>query len=142
MDLSSSSKMQKSNQVWKLWHGDTHFIADDKRGNWKKSCPLFNNIINRLKDYFQMEVKATRFNLYQDPLEWKPYHHDAAAVDPRKMETQNLTVGVSFGATREVAFQHADTGTTVYIPLPEGSVYTFGKKANIKWRHGISNPSI
>ena len=25
--------------LWKLWHGDTRLIADDKLG-WKGSCPL------------------------------------------------------------------------------------------------------
>jgi hypothetical protein len=38
-----------------------------------------------------------RFNWYRDLKEWKPYHHDAAAVDPRKAKTQNFTVGISFG---------------------------------------------
>ena len=84
-----------------------------------------------------MEVKATRFNWYKNKSEWKPYHHDAAAVDPRKMDSQNFTVGVSFGKTREIAFQHAETRTTVFIPLNNGSIYTFGKNVNTTWRHGI-----
>lgn len=29
-----------------------------------------------------MKVNATRLNWYRDSKEWKPYHHDAAAVKP------------------------------------------------------------
>ena len=31
--------------MWKLWHGDTHLIVDDKKG-WKKSCPTFKYVID------------------------------------------------------------------------------------------------
>ena len=122
--------------VWKLWHGDSHLIADDHL-NWKNKCPTFNHIIKKLTEYFGMDVKATRFNWYRDSSEWKPYHHDAAAVDASKAEKQNFTVGVSFGLTRDAAFEHAKTRTTVEFPLTDGSVYCFSKDVNIEWRHGI-----
>lgn len=131
------NKTGKLDDIWKMWHGDTHYIADDKRGNWKEECPTFIMIVDKLAKYFKMDVKATRFNWYRDPYEWKPYHHDAAAVDPKKAKSQNLTVGVSFGSTRDISFQHAKTRTTISIPQPDGMVYTFGKKVNIDWRHGI-----
>ena len=122
--------------VWKLWHGDSHLIADDHL-NWKNKCPTFNHVIERLTKYFNMDVKATRFNWYRDSNEWKPYHHDAAAVDPEKAKIQNFTVGVSFGMTRDAAFEHATTKTTVEFPLTNGSVYCFAKDVNVEWRHGI-----
>ena len=31
-------------------------------------------------------------------------------------QNQNITVGVSFGATRELAFLHAATGNKIYFP--------------------------
>ena len=31
-----------------------------------------------------MDVKETRLNRYRDSNDWKPYHHDAAAVKPDK----------------------------------------------------------
>ena len=31
-------------------------------------------------------------------------------------QNQNITVGVSFGATRELAFLHAETGNKIYFP--------------------------
>jgi len=123
--------------IWKLWHGDNHMIADDRRHGWKEKCPTFNMVIEKIKNYFDMDVKATRFNWYRNTDEWKPFHHDAAAIDKRKAKTQNFTVGISFGYTREAAFQHAKRKTTIAIPLVDGSVYTFGKQVNIDWMHGI-----
>ena len=115
-------------QLWKLWHGDSHLIADDKR-NWKQLCPTFTYVVDRMRDYFDMDIKATRFNWYQpthtmtlsvfkpqylytsthylqsthyllryrNTAEWKPFHHDAAAMKPDKARTQNFTAAVSFG---------------------------------------------
>jgi hypothetical protein len=122
--------------LWKLWHGDTHHIADDHI-QWKSQCPTFALIIDKIKEYFKMDIKATRLNWYKDSTEFKPYHHDAAAVDSVKAKTQNFTVGVSFGATRTVSFQHAKTRTVVDFPLINGMTYCFSKDTNIEWRHGI-----
>jgi len=103
--------------------------------------PTFMTVIERLKSYFKIDAKATRLNWFSDKNEWKPYHFDAAAVDPEKAKVQNFTVGVSvgvsFGDTREVSFQHAKTKTTVNFPLQDGTVYCFGSQVNIEWRHGI-----
>jgi len=123
-------------QLWKLWHGDSHVIADDKR-NWKESCPTFTYVVDRMRDYFDMDIKATRFNWYRNTSEWKPFHHDAAAVKPDKARTQNFTVAVSFGCERDAAFEHAETKTVVAMPQPNGTIYTFGRDVNIIWRHGI-----
>lgn len=120
----------------KLWHGDSHLIADDHLA-WKSKCPTFSLVINRIRDFFKMDIKATRFNWYVDTNQWKPFHHDAAAVKPEKMNTQNFTVGISFGVTREAAFEHAKTKTTISIPQPDGCIYAFSKDTNVIWRHGI-----
>ena len=122
--------------LWKLWHGDSHIIADDHL-NWKNKCPIFTLVIDRLKKYFNMDVKATRFNWYRDSKDFKPLHHDAAAVDMNKAKVQNFTVGVSFGATRTAMFEHAKTRTRVSFPLVDGSVYCFSSQVNVDWRHGI-----
>jgi len=126
--------------LWKLWHGDTHMIADDHLA-WKSKCPTFSKVIDKIKTYFNMDIKATRLNLFRDSTDYKSYHHDAAAVDPQKTKTQNFTVGVSFGETRVVSFQHATTRTTVDFPLENGRVYAFAKDVNIEWRHGIPQVS-
>ena len=123
-------------ELWKLWHGDTHLIVDDKK-KWKEKCPTFNMVIDKLRQYFDVDVQATRFNLYENSKHWKPYHHDAAAIKKDKADKQNITIGVSFGLEREAAFEHAKTRTVVSVPLPNGSIYIFNKDVNIEWKHGI-----
>ena len=122
--------------IWKSWHGDSHLIADDKK-NWKAQCPTFNKIIKKIATFFKMDIKATRLNWYRNSSEWKPFHHDAAAVKPDKAKSQNITVGISFGEEREAAFQHASSYTTISVPLPNNSIYIFNRDTNIIWRHGI-----
>lgn len=109
-----------SADMWVPWHENSHFIANDRdrHGKWKQESPIFRAVIHRITTYFNMDVKATRFNWYRDAEEWKPYHHDAAAVKPERAKTQNCTVAVSFGATRDAAFEHAKTGTTVWWAPP------------------------
>lgn len=128
-------------QLLKMWHGNdkiegTHLIAND-RSNWKDLCPTFNFVIEKIKNYFDMNVQATRLNWYKDTSQWKPFHHDAAAVKSDKAKLQNFTVAVSFGATREAAFEHATTKTVVSMPQQDGCIYAFSNSTNVIWRHGI-----
>ena len=122
--------------VFKMWHGDSHLIADDHL-SWKKSCPTFTMVVDRMRNYFKMDIKATRFNYYQDASHFKPMHFDASAVKPEKAKVQNFTLAVSFGATRDAAFEHAGTKTIVSLPQPDSSIYAFCKDINVTWRHGI-----
>ena len=39
----------------------------------------------RVADYFSMEIRATRLNWYRDSSQWKPFHHDAAAMNEEKV---------------------------------------------------------
>ena len=130
----------QQDKLWKLWHGDSHLIADDHM-NYKERVPTFMSIINKIRDYFDMDIKATRFNWYRDDAEWKPYHHDASAVDPAKAKIQNFTVGVSFGATREIAFEDAlepaGHRRVISFPLVNGTLYCFSRDINTNWRHGV-----
>ena len=48
-----------------------------------------------------------------------------------------MTIGVSFGITRDITFEHDKSKVKVSFPLDNGVVYGFGKQANIDWRHGI-----
>ena len=140
-----------NNKLWKLWHGDTHLIADDHL-HWSSktvftqhgtinNVPTFHMIIDKISKFFNMDIKATRFNFYRDNNDWKPFHHDAAAVKPDKAKTQNFTVGVSFGFTRDIAFEDAlnEAGKrrVISIPLPNGSTYCFTRDINVNWKHGV-----
>ena len=46
-------------QLWKSWHGDSHLIADDKR-RWKELCPTFTQVVDTIRDYFDMDIKVIR----------------------------------------------------------------------------------
>jgi len=48
-----------------------------------------------------------------------------------------MTVGVSFGKTREIAFQENNSRRTVAFPCPNGSAYAFCRDINVNWKHGI-----
>jgi hypothetical protein len=138
-ELSSCEVPEKD--LLKLWHGNdkiegTHLICND-RTRWKDSCPTFTMVIERLQKFFNMDIQATRLNWYKDTSQWKPFHHDAAYVNPEKAAVQNFTVAVSFGATRDAAFEHAKTKTVISMPQPDGAVYAFSKDTNGIWRHGI-----
>jgi hypothetical protein len=129
-----------SDRLWKLWHGDTHMIADDHT-NFKQKCPTFMKVLDKVRDYFGMDIKATRFNLYRDDSDFKPFHFDASAVKPDKAKIQNITIGVSFGRTRDIAFEDAlepkGHRRVVSFPLPNGYTYAFCKDINVNWRHGV-----
>lgn len=124
------------NKLWKLWHGDNHLIADDNL-NWKEKIPTFTYILSEIEKYFDIEIKNTRLNLYKDSNDWKPFHHDAAAVKKHIAEIQDFTVGISLGATRDIAFESIKDKTVVSVPLLNCTVYGFAKDININWKHGI-----
>lgn len=130
-----NSGMQEQG-LWKSWHGDTHFIADDDLA-WKDKCPTFNYVLNKLQKYFNIDIKSTRLNWYKDTNDWKPFHHDAAAIKPHIAKIQNMTVGISFGCTRDASFENSKTRTIISIPQEHGMAYTFSKNVNIEWKHGI-----
>lgn len=123
--------------LWKPWHEDSHLIADDNL-NWKDKAPTFMYVIDKLKKYFNIDIKATRLNWYTDSDDFKPFHFDSAAVKPHIAKIQNITIGVSFGLTRDLSFQHAKTKLTISIPQENGMAYSFSRDVNINFRHGVA----
>ena len=79
---------------------------------------------------------STRFNWYKDSSDWKPFHNDATAYKSNLQKFQNVTVGISFGAERELAFLHRNK-TRVYIEQKNGMLFHFGRDVNINWKHGV-----
>jgi hypothetical protein len=128
-------------KLMKLWHGDTHLIADDHT-SWKNNAPTFAMVIDRIRNFFGMTVNATRLNWYQDTSQWKPFHRDAAAIKPHLARTQNFTVAVSFGATRDAAFEDMKSDTVISIPQGDGYIYAFAEETNVLWKHGILQEKV
>lgn len=109
---------------WISWHEGAHLISKNPTGS-----PTFQKIVKAMREYYHInnDSAGTRFNWYNDADDWKPFHHDSAAFNPQRAKQQNITVGVSFGATRELAFLHAKSNTKIYFPQVNGALFSFGR---------------
>lgn len=106
-EMTDLQESHVSGSEWLSWHEGSHLIVKNP-----KHSETFNKLIGRLCEYFDIEQKSigTRFNWYTNSADWKPFHHDSAAFNPDRAKTQNITVGLSLGATRELAFLRATEG--------------------------------
>ena len=104
------------------------------------ASPAFQSVVHRICQYFDIdeETISTRFNLFVDDKDNKYLHHDSAAYNKERAKNQNITASVSFGRTRELVFKHAKNGNLIYMPVENGSVYSFGRDVNIRYMHGIN----
>ena len=93
-----------------------------------------------MSEYFNLKEgsQGTRFNWYRDGTDWKAFHHDSAAFNPQRARNQNITLGISFGEERELAFLNAKTGERIYFPQKNGMLFSFGRDVNINWKHGVN----
>lgn len=132
---------EENQHTWESWHEGSHLLTKRPQASSAYRC-----IIDKICDLFVIANKdsrdgnsvGTRFNWYRDGADWKPFHHDSAAFNAQRAQLQNCTVGVSFGAPRELAFRHAKTGELLYFPQTNGMVFFFGRDVNIRWQHGIN----
>ena len=125
----------KSDSKWISWAEGAHLISKDPKGS-----KTFDELQRRIVEYLQIKegTYSTRFNWYRDSTDWKPYHHDSAAFNPQRARQQNITVGISFGATRELGFINATSKQKIYFPQTNGMLFTFGRDVNIRWKHGVN----
>lgn len=135
-DMRENQANGERNSEWQSWHEGSHLLTKNPTGS-----RTFQEILDRLREYFAIVPNgelATRFNWYRDGSDWKPFHHDSAAFNAQRAMAQNCTVGISFGASRELAFRDAKSGELVYFPQTNGMLFFFGRDANIRWQHGIN----
>jgi hypothetical protein len=126
---------------WISWHEGAHLIAKNVNGS-----ATYKTIVDRMCEYFNIDKNSnigTRFNWYRDSSDWKPFHHDSAAFNPQRAKNQNITVGASFGATRELAFIRTEEYRNgdkcrLYFPQVNNGVFSFGRDTNILWKHGVT----
>ncbi len=120
---------------FKSWNEGCHTLTEHA-----SESPTFNRIVQEMCAAFLIEPStcSTRFNWFVDDKDWKSLHFDSAAFNKERAKVQNITVAVSIGGTREVVFEHASSGTKMYIPQPDGQLYTFGRDVNIRWQHGVN----
>lgn len=117
------------------WAVGTHLLIKNPN-----ESSTFQRIVQHICDYYDIDTStiAVRYNMYKDDVDWKAFHNDSAAFNKERASKQNITVGLSLGKTRELAFKHGKNGTLLYFPMPSGSLYSFSKAVNINWLHGIN----
>lgn len=134
-EMRESQAQGERGAEWISWHEGAHLVSQNPTGS-----KTYQKIVDRIGEYFHAAEgnRGTRFNWYRTSSDWKPFHHDSAAFNEQRAREQNCTVGVSFGAARELAFRHAKTGELIYFPQKNGMLFYFGRDANIIWQHGIN----
>ncbi|CAE7430411.1 unnamed protein product [Symbiodinium natans] len=129
---------------WESWHEGAHLLTKNPGCSrtfsdvLDKICEQFSIANGHLRGSVGRDVLGMRFNWYRDGSDWKPFHHDSAAFNPRMAEKQNCTVGVSLGSTRELAFRSTASGDLIYFPQSNGMLFFFGRDVNIRWQHGVN----
>jgi hypothetical protein len=143
-EMTDLQKNNKKGSEWIPWHEGAHLIIKNPEGS-----STFEKVIDTLCEYFSIRKSSigTRFNWYKDSADWKPFHHDSAAFNPQRAKNQNITVGVSFGATRELAFIRAEESDSrekvrLYFPQTNNGVFSFGRDVNIRWKVRVFIPTF
>ena len=111
--------------------------------NWSKHLKMenpdfsltFQEILDKMSDYFDVDIFATRLNFYRDGSDWKPYHHDSHAYSNGMKE--DFTMGASFGFTRSLSFLHEPSGQHFEFPQQNGDIFAFDSEVNKKFKHGV-----
>ena len=50
--------------------------------------PTFQKVVKRISSYFDLDIFATRMNVYPDGSHWKPHHHDSHAYSSEKLQVR------------------------------------------------------
>jgi len=112
--------------------------------NWSKHLKqenpefseTFRTIVERMAEYFDVDVFATRLNFYRDGSDWKPYHHDSHVFGANGRK-EDFTMGASFGAPRALSFLHESSASSFEFPQKNGDVFAFSSEVNAAMKHGV-----
>ena len=55
---------------------------------------------------------------------------------------EDITIGLSLGSSRKLAFKHVETGNIFSFPQNNGDVFCFDHLTNKKFQHGVLKNSI
>jgi hypothetical protein len=110
--------------------------------NWSKhhkyenpeGLQIFDEIVKKLCEHFNIKPLHVRLNYYL-PKDWKPFHHDSHAYS--NDDKEDITIGASFGESRELEFIHDETKIKFKFPQNNGDVFVFNNDINKKFMHGI-----
>lgn len=96
--------------------------------------PTVNDIVQKMKDHFNVDVHHCRLNYYKDETSFKPLHKDQNAYSDKKGD---FTMGASFGETRALEFVHDKTKAKFEFPQNNGDVFSFDQNVNQQFMHGV-----
>lgn len=97
---------------------------------------VFQQIVEMMCEYFDTEMFACRLNYYGNGSHWKPFHHDSHAYGA-KGQREDITIGVSLGATRALTFLHEPSKKQFNFPQANGDVFAFTSEVNSRFMHGV-----
>ena len=96
--------------------------------------PTVKDVVNKMKEHFNVDVMHCRLNYYKDQTSFKPLHKDQNAYSDEK---GNFTMGASFGSTRALEFVHDKTKSRFEFPQNNGDVFSFDQNVNTQFMHGV-----
>lgn len=122
------------------WHGGRHLGVqfqgekDGARHNGENEPPALKATVAMLEKAFGIEASASRLNLYRTSDDYKPLHCDRGRDEDG---VPQITVGASFGATRELTMVHIKSGVAMTFPQKNGDVFAFTPELNSLFTHGV-----
>src|SRR3989338_5339156 len=105
----------------------TGLVQWSKHMKWEQPdfSLLFQRLVGRMAAHFDVEVFASRLNLYADATAWKPFHHDSHAYHSGHGAREDFTMGLSLGAERALVFMHPPSSAHFSFPQANGDVFAF-----------------
>jgi len=91
--------------------------------------PAHRFVLERLAELFDARPMSWWINLYPSGRDAKNFHKDNFG--------QNITIGASFGATRNLTFRHGTARDEFNFPQENGDVFAFREKVNSAFLHGM-----
>lgn len=120
------------------WHGSRHlgmqFEGAGARHDGAEAPPALRAVVAKMEAAFGIRASASRLNMYRSAEDYKPFHYDRGR-DSKGVP--QVTVGASFGATRELTMLHVASGVTMEFPMNNGDVFAFTPEINNVFMHGV-----
>lgn len=91
--------------------------------------PAHSYVLERLASLFDVTPLSWWINLYPGGRDSKNFHKDNFG--------QNITIGASFGATRNLTFRHSVSRDEFHFPQENGDVFAFRERVNDAFLHGM-----
>mmetsp|Transcript_60512 Transcript_60512/g.187465 ORF Transcript_60512/g.187465 Transcript_60512/m.187465 type:complete len:251 (+) Transcript_60512:61-813(+) len=89
------------------------------------------SVLRKLSEDMNVEMLLWWINVYDDGSVGCEFHHDGHGM------INNITVGASFGATRDITFKHHESGQEVSFTQQNGDVFAFDDFVDSNYMHGL-----